>query len=157
MYGHTAGIGTERGGRSSHGHHRGGRPPRYGQPVVYPTCATEQEALQCVLYVHDHVTRILNKARDTSTHVVHVSCSATVARHYGGKRPRSICVGRRMQKHAQCKGMPLKLQHFPTEGPSLSYGNWFPPHRACMSLSSAVSPARGRRAPHPRPCIQADN
>jgi hypothetical protein len=59
-------------------HHRGNRPVRSGQTFVYLVCPTKQEALQCVLFVHDHATRILGVGSDGMSPVVHVSCAATL-------------------------------------------------------------------------------
>jgi hypothetical protein len=78
MYGQSFLGGAVRGGRSASSHHRGSRPPRSGQTVVYPVCATEQEALQCVLFVHDNATRILGGRGDGLSPVIHVSCAATL-------------------------------------------------------------------------------
>jgi hypothetical protein len=78
MYGQSFLGGAVRGGRSTSSHHRGTRPPRSGQTVVYPACATEQEALQCVLFVHDNATRILGCRGDALSPIVYVSCAATL-------------------------------------------------------------------------------
>ena len=45
---------------------------------MYPACATEQEAVQCVLYVHGNATRILAAWGGTLGPVVHVSCAAAL-------------------------------------------------------------------------------
>jgi hypothetical protein len=78
MYGQTIFGGTVRGGRTTSSHHRGARTTRSGQTVVYPACATEQEALQCVLYVHNNATQIMAVGGDALGSVVHVSCAATL-------------------------------------------------------------------------------
>ena len=75
MYGQTTFGSTVRGGRTSYAHHRGTHSTRSGQTIVYPACATKQEALQCVLYVHDNATRILAAGGDAL--VMH-SCVATL-------------------------------------------------------------------------------
>ena len=79
MYGQTSSGGAVRGGRtvSSH-HHRGNRSARSGQTVIYPTCASELDALQCVLFLHDNATRILGAGGNGLAPVVYVSCAATL-------------------------------------------------------------------------------
>ncbi len=78
MYGQTTFGGTVRGGRTSSSHDRGARTTRSGQTIVSPACATEQEALQCVLYVHDNATRILAAGGDALGLDVHASCATTL-------------------------------------------------------------------------------
>ncbi len=77
MYGKTSSGSNVRGGRTSSSH-RGSRPARSGQTIVYPLCATEQEALQCVLFVNDNATRILGGVGGGLSSIVHVSCAATI-------------------------------------------------------------------------------
>jgi hypothetical protein len=77
MYGQTSSGNIVRGGRTS-ASHRGMRPSRSRQTIVYPLCATEQEALQCVLFVHDNATRILGGGDCDLSPIVHVSCVATI-------------------------------------------------------------------------------
>jgi hypothetical protein len=77
MYSHAPTSGDVRGGRTS-SHHRGGRSARSGQTIVYPACATKQEALDLVLFVHDNATRILATGGDAFSPVIHVSCAATL-------------------------------------------------------------------------------
>ena len=45
---------------------------------MYPACATEQEALDLVLFLHDNATRILANGGDGLSPVVHVSCADTL-------------------------------------------------------------------------------
>jgi len=45
---------------------------------VYPACASEQEAIDLVLFLHDNATRILAAGGDTLSSFVHVSCAATL-------------------------------------------------------------------------------
>jgi len=77
MYGQPFMSGAVRGGRSVSSH-RGNRPTRSGQTIVYPVCATELEALQCVLFVHDNATRILGSRGDGASPIVYVSCADTL-------------------------------------------------------------------------------
>jgi len=77
MYGQTSTSGAVRGGRTS-AHHRGNRPARSGQTIVYLACATEQEALDLVLFVHDNATRILATGSDALSPIIHVSFAATL-------------------------------------------------------------------------------
>jgi hypothetical protein len=71
-------FGAVRGSRGASANHRGARPTRSGQTIVYPTCTTEQEALQCVLFLHDNASRILASRGDVMSPIVHVSCAATL-------------------------------------------------------------------------------
>ena len=45
---------------------------------MYPACATEHEAVECVLYVHDNAIIIMTARGDTLGSVVHVSCAAAL-------------------------------------------------------------------------------
>jgi hypothetical protein len=78
MYGYTSISGAVPGGRGSSAHHRGTRSTRSGQTVVYPTCTSEQEALQCVIFLHDNASRIFASRGDVLSPIVHVSCAATL-------------------------------------------------------------------------------
>jgi len=77
MNGQTSTSGVVRRGRTSP-HHRGNRPARSGQTIVYHACATEQEVLNLVLFVHDNATRIMGARGDGLSPVIHVSCAATL-------------------------------------------------------------------------------
>jgi hypothetical protein len=83
---------------ASHAHHRGSRSSRSNQAVVFPMCASEHEALSCVICIHDKATQILASGRDPLSPPVHVSCAAML-------RDIITCRGRGYLRMMQGAGM----------------------------------------------------
>jgi len=48
------------------------------QTVVYPFCATEQLAIECVLFINDNASRIMASVTGPLATVVIVSCAGTL-------------------------------------------------------------------------------
>ena len=75
--------------------------------MVYPACATDQKALQCILFVYDHATRILTGGGDATAPVVHVSFTATLRDIMAGNG-RGI-----FQPEDNFKNLPTAKAHLP--------------------------------------------
>ena len=159
MYGQTSYGNTVRGGRSSSSH-RGARPTQSGQTIVYPSCATEHEALQCVLCVHDNDTRIPGGGGGGLSPIVHVLCVATVRDIMAGNGTRrgvfasDVRATNASRAKAYLPGLCITPRH---DHHYTTYRRRGPPYGACGDLSGAISLARERRAHDPRPCVEKNN
>ncbi len=65
-------------GRGTGASRRGKRAASSGKTVVYPFCSTEQQAIECVLYIHDNASMILASVAGPLAPVVSVSCDDTL-------------------------------------------------------------------------------
>ena len=76
MYHQDGGAPPVRGGGTSVTR-REKRSASFGQVVVYPLCATEQLAIECILFINDNAFRILASVEGPLASVVSVSCVDT--------------------------------------------------------------------------------
>ncbi len=100
------------------GSRRGKRSASSGRTVVYPFCSTKQQAIQCVMFLHDNASRILASVIGPLAPVVSVSCADTL---------RDILAGNGtgvFEPDAKCRHLPNAKAHLP---------------RFCINLSSEHS------------------
>ncbi len=83
MYHQYTGLPAVREGGMT-GTRRGKRSSSSGYRVVYPFCATEVQAIECVLFIHDNASRILASVAGPLAPVANVSCADTLRDIHAG-------------------------------------------------------------------------
>jgi len=75
-------------------------------------CASEQEALSCVIFLHDNATQILASGGDPLSPLAHVSCAATLRDIMAGSDRGVFAPDARSKNATTAKAyLPSKILH----------------------------------------------